>query len=332
MSARRLLALLAAALVTASSEAPVRAHDVFATNVARVFLDETSSHRYVLSIPDPGTPSLTAAPPLLPAACRAAAGVDASASRLPRLEVQCDRELVGGDVLVFPWRLSGVVAIATWRDGTTVSAFFPAAPEGVRVPLSALRAGSGPSIGLARRYLILGIEHIVFGLDHLLFVLGLLVIVRAAGPLLKTITAFTVAHSVTLGAAALGFVTVDSGAVEVAIALSIVLLAREIVTGARGASHLVHRRPWLVAFGFGLLHGFGFAGALGEIGLRAADVPLALLFFNAGVELGQLAFVAAVVVAFHVVQTARRLDVRRLQPALGYALGIVATFWLFERL
>ena len=149
---------------------------------------------------------------------------------------------------------------------------------------------------------------------------------------MKTITAFTIAHSITLAAAVMGVVTLDRGPVEAAIALSIVLLAREIVVGYSGHTHLVHRRPWLVAFVFGLLHGLGFAGALGEIGLRSADVPLALLTFNLGVEAGQLAFVVLLVLLNRMVGETLRFRVPRFEPALGYALGGLAMLWLFDRL
>ena len=179
--------------------------------------------------------------------------------------------------------------------------------------------------------LVLGSEHILGGIDHLLFVAGLLLLAVGLWPLVKTITSFTVAHSITLGAAVLGIVPVARAPVEAAIALSIVLLAREIVVGSRGGVGLVRRRPWVVAFLFGLLHGFGFAGALGEIGLRGADIPLALLSFNVGVEAGQLAFVVALLALR---QATRHLHwhVPRVEPALGYALGAVAMLWFFERL
>jgi hydrogenase/urease accessory protein HupE len=198
--------------------------------------------------------------------------------------------------------------------------------------LGDLLAGAGSGFRLAERYFALGTEHILLGIDHLLFVLGLLLLVRGAGPLVKTITAFTIAHSITLAAAVMGVVTLDRGPVEAAIALSIVLLAREIVVGYSGHTHLVHRRPWLVAFVFGLLHGLGFAGALGEIGLRSADVPLALLTFNLGVEAGQLAFVVLLVLLNRMVGETLRFRVPRFEPALGYALGGLAMLWLFDRL
>ena len=147
---------------------------------------------------------------------------------------------------------------------------------------------------MAGVYLKLGVEHILFGVDHLLFVLALLIITDGTMRLIKTVTAFTVAHSITLTAATLGFVHVPQPPVEATIALSIVFVAAEIVHQRGGREGITARAPWVVAFTFGLLHGFGFAGALSEIGLPQGDIPLALLFFNVGVEVGQLLFIAAV--------------------------------------
>ena len=181
-------------------------------------------------------------------------------------------------------------------------------------------------------YLRLGFEHILLGIDHLLFVLALLILVQDTRKLIVTITAFTVAHSITLAGASLGFLSVPGAPVEACIALSILFVAAEIVHGRKGQPGLTARRPWIVAFAFGLLHGFGFASALHEIGLPRTDIPLALLSFNIGVEIGQLTFIAAV---FAVVALARKIPVAL--PAWGwrvppYAIGAVASFWLIERL
>jgi len=192
-----------------------------------------------------------------------------------------------------------------------------------------------PSLGVAQTavtYLVLGVEHILGGFDHLLFVLGLLLIVRGFKRIAVTITAFTLAHSLTLAAATLGFVHVPGPPVEAAIALSIVFVAAEVVRGLRGAPGLTARAPWLVAFVFGLLHGFGFAGALAEVGLPQKAIPIALLTFNVGVELGQLAFVAAVVA---VAAVCARLPSARLPrwsaSVPPYAIGVIAMFWVAER-
>lgn len=181
-------------------------------------------------------------------------------------------------------------------------------------------------------YLGYGVEHILLGFDHLLFVLALVLIVRGRRALVATITSFTVAHSITLGLAVLGVVHVPGPPVEAAIALSILLLAYEIVRLERGEAGATARRPWVVAFTFGLLHGFGFASALVDVGLPRGDVPLALLAFNIGVEAGQLAFVAVVLGGLAALPRA----VARLRaPALALtttAIGGVAAFWLIERM
>lgn len=179
-----------------------------------------------------------------------------------------------------------------------------------------------------------GIEHILYGFDHLLFVLALILIVRRRRVLLATITAFTAAHSITLALATLGIVHVPGPPVEAAIALSILLLAVEIVNLERGNVGFTARWPWVVAFSFGLLHGFGFASALSDLGLPQGDVPLALFSFNVGVEAGQLAFVATVL---GLGAATRRLRVashlrRHAVGVAPYAIGTLATFWLFDRL
>jgi len=193
---------------------------------------------------------------------------------------------------------------------------------------------------VAATYLRLGIEHILFGFDHLLFVLVLVILIGDWRRVALTVTAFTIAHSITLAAATLGLVNVPRPPVEAAIALSIVLIAVEVVNARRGKPSVAARWPWLVAFCFGLLHGFGFAGALAEVGLPHHAIPVALLFFNLGVEIGQLVFVAAILTAAGLF---RRAIALRLEPALvqrtvsrldvtaAYAIGAVAAYWLMER-
>src|SRR4029453_6058164 len=178
-----------------------------------------------------------------------------------------------------------------------------------------------------------GISHILGGYDHLLFVFALLLIVRNTRVLVWTITAFTLAHSITLALATLGLVRVPGAPIEAAIAFSILLLASEIIRLRRGEPSLTARWPWVVAFCFGLLHGFGFAGALSEIGLPKGDIPLALFAFNVGVELGQLAFIEAVL---GTLWAARRFSnlrgvERRVTTAAPYAIGCLASFWFVER-
>lgn len=192
----------------------------------------------------------------------------------------------------------------------------------------------GASTSAAERaasYLRVGIEHILFGADHLLFVLGLLLIVRDRWMLLKTITSFTVAHSLTLTIATLGYANAPVQPVEAAIALSILFLGPEIVRERRGETSLTIRHPWVVAFAFGLLHGFGFASGLKAMGLPKGEIPVALLLFNVGVELGQLAYVFLVLA---IVWSFRKLGIRwpRWAAALpGYAVGTAGAFWAIQR-
>ncbi len=185
---------------------------------------------------------------------------------------------------------------------------------------------------VAASYWKIGTIHILEGFDHLLFVLALILIVPGWWMLLKTITAFTVAHSITLALATLGLVTMPGPPTEAVIALSILFLAVEIVHSREGKITLTERVPWLVALSFGLVHGLGFAGALSEVGLPDKDIPLALLMFNVGVETGQLMFVAIVVA---IREALRRLPLR--WPAeswrvVPYAIGGIASFWVIERI
>ena len=249
-----------------------------------------------------------------------------------RWTVKCANGLTGGTI-----RIDGLTATATdvlvrleRLDGTTqVTRLTPSAT-------SFIVEAAPSATQVARTYLILGVEHILGGIDHLLFVLALLILVKGTRRLIWTVTAFTVAHSLTLAGATLGFVHVPGPPVEAAIALSIAFVAAEIVHSRHGRVGLTERFPWIVAFTFGLLHGFGFASALNEIGLPQSAIPVALLFFNVGVEIGQLLFVAAVFVVIALArQFTRRLGMS--QPAWAwrvppYAIGSVAAFWIIQRI
>ena len=181
-------------------------------------------------------------------------------------------------------------------------------------------------------YILLGIEHILIGIDHLLFVLGLLLLVKGIKPLIQTITAFTLAHSITLGAATFDLLSVPQAPVEAVIALSIVFLAREYIAEKEGKESLTAQYPWIVAFTFGLLHGFGFAGALSEIGFPQKEVPLALLTFNIGVELGQLIFIGIVGLLWMILKKINGPQPNWSWKVLPYSMGIIASFWLVERI
>ena len=180
-------------------------------------------------------------------------------------------------------------------------------------------------------YFVLGIEHILSGIDHVFFVIGLILLVPSLWRLLGALTAFTVAHSITLGAAAMGFAGLPQGAVEVVIALSILVVGYEVVRASRGRTGLTYAMPWAVAFGFGLLHGFGFAGALAEIGLPHDAKVGALLLFNLGVETGQLMIVAVAVPLARWIATRAAPLRRRFQVSAGYSLGAAAAFWMIQR-
>lgn len=181
-------------------------------------------------------------------------------------------------------------------------------------------------------YFTLGVEHILTGFDHLSFVLGLVLLVQGGLRLLKTITAFTVAHSITLAAAALGYVNVSAPVIESLVALSIVFVAVELARFYRGQVGLTARNPWLIAFSFGLLHGFAFAGSLADIGLPPHNIPGALLLFNLGVETGQLLFVAAVIAVIRAAQWLPWNPARYGRWAATYGIGALASFWMIERI
>ena len=200
---------------------------------------------------------------------------------------------------------------------------------------------SPSTLDVIQSYTLLGIEHILGGIDHLAFVLALLLIVKGARRTIATITAFTVAHSISLAGATLGFVSIPGPPVEATIALSIVFVAAEIIHGRRGNPGLTERSPWLVAFIFGLLHGFGFAGALAEVGLPGSSIPMALFCFNVGVEIGQLLFIACVFAFFAVARAiaARVASLRPNRPLRilaeaipPYVIGSFAAFWLIQRI
>jgi hydrogenase/urease accessory protein HupE len=215
---------------------------------------------------------------------------------------------------------------AEFLDGRTIQAIARPSQPWVAI------AGSQSRWEVMGTYVVEGIRHILFGADHLLFVLGLLLIVRSGWMLVKTVTAFTVAHSITLAVATLGYASAPALPLNAAIALSILFLGPEIVRVWRGETSFTIRHPWVVAFAFGLLHGFGFASAMTSAGLPRQELPLALLSFNIGVELGQLGFVALVLA---MERSFRVLEVRWprwVQALPGYTVGTLGAFWTIQRL
>ncbi len=210
-------------------------------------------------------------------------------------------------------------------DGTTqVSRLLPTSPSFIVEP--APRA-----LDVAATYTALGVEHILQGVDHLLFVLGLLILTRGGWKLVKTVTAFTISHSLTLTAATLGWVHVPPPPVEACIALSIMFVAAEILRVRQGEATFTSRNPWLVAFVFGLMHGLGFAGGLSEAGLPESHIPVALLFFSMGVETGHFLFIGAVLAAWWLLRRSPIAPPRWADIVPSYAIGGIAAFWFLDR-
>lgn len=235
--------------------------------------------------------------------------------------------LAGGTVAIegLPASLTDVLARVERDDGTVqVARMLPERPTFVV-------EAAAQATTVAWAYTVLGVHHILSGVDHLLYILAMLFLVKGWRRVIATMTAFTLTHSLTLSAAALGWVQVSQPPVEACIALSIVFVAREIVETRHGRPGLTVRWPWLVSFTFGLMHGFGFAGALAEAGLPSRAIPVALLFFNVGVEIGQLLFVAGVVAVIAAVSRIPKVWPRWVEAMPAYAIGGVAMFWVFQR-
>jgi hydrogenase/urease accessory protein HupE len=251
-----------------------------------------------------------------------------SNSCLERWTVLCPEGLKGQTISVdgLSSTLTDALVRIAYANGTTeVALLKPDSP-------SLAVAGIQSKLEVATTYFLLGVDHILSGIDHLLFVLALMLLIYDRWTLIKTITAFTLAHSLTLAGASLGYVSLPQKPVEAIIALSIAFVASELVRMRPGERRLSEAYPWVVAFSFGLLHGFGFAGALKEIGLPQIDVPLALLTFNLGVEAGQLLFVGMVLLIFKSTSTLMTMPTSKAHIAAAYLIGTALTFWFMERL
>jgi len=326
---RALLLTLAGALAWALGvAAPVAAHEV---RPGYLELTEVSAGRYEVLWKHPvGGEVNISLTPVFPAECRdAGAGIDREATGaavIMRTVLVCEGGLRGKVLAIdgLATTITDVLVRIHHADGVTETALLrPAAPSAT--------IGGPTGWGRIGAYLRLGVQHILMGIDHLLFVLGLLLIVGDRWMLLKTITSFTLAHSITLGVATLGYASVPVLPLNAVIALSILFLGPEIVRAQRGEGSLTIRHPWVVALAFGLLHGFGFASGLTTLGLPQAEIPVALLLFNVGVEIGQLFFVALILL---LVRSFHTLEVRwprwaELAPA--YAVGGLGAFWTIQR-
>jgi hydrogenase/urease accessory protein HupE len=323
--------LLAALLLTSLSAIQLaQAHEA---RPAYLEIEETAANQYAVRW---RTPVLAGTP--LPVVLRFPPGVHnakaplvqhLSDSILERRWIEAGPEGLAGKRISFPGlelTITDAVVRVQLLDGRSWMAI--ARPSRPWVEIAAARGTWAIVADFVRQ----GIEHILSGPDHLLFVFGLLLIVRTPWMLVRTITAFTIAHSITLSAATLGYVQPPSPPIEAAIALSILFLGAEIVRVYRGGTSFAIRNPWIVAFVFGLLHGFGFASALSAAGLPSADVPLALVSFNVGVELGQLAFVAFVLLLARVLHLLRASWPHPAELVPAYLVGSFGAFWLIQRL
>ena len=317
-------------IATLLSPPPLGAHELLP---ALLQLNETAPGRVEVLWQTPlnqGQPlPLT---PVFPADCSLAAEPRQSLSPrslLVRSALRCRQPLRGRALAIEGLAGSGTEVLLRWREAGgdwRTQVIRPGEPR------ASLAGAAGPAKAPALPvYLGMGVEHILLGPDHLLFVLGLLLIVQGRRKLLKTVTAFTVAHSLTLAAATLGVLHLPAPPLEAAIALSILFLGPEIVRRWRGESSLTIRHPWLVAFLFGLLHGAGLAGGLQQLGLPRGETLQALALFNLGVEVGQLLFIAVVL------SLARLWRRRRLPTPLwlrrlpGYLVGSLGAYWAIER-
>jgi hydrogenase/urease accessory protein HupE len=309
---------------------PASAHQL---RLAYLQLNEIAPDTYdiVWKVPARGDSLRMSLSAQLPAQCSALSepqGAIDGAAHTARWKIHCAGGLSGGRIHIEGLAAASADALVRieYQDDTyQVARLVPDVPEFTVTP-----APGGVQVAVT--YLGLGIEHILLGIDHLLFVFALLLIVTGRRRLVATVTAFTLAHSITLAAATLGLVNIPIAPVEAIIALSIVFVASEILRLQSGHSSLTARAPWLVAFAFGLLHGFGFASALGEIGLPHNRIPVALLFFNLGVEAGQLLFVAGVLVVRRSLRGAIAKGPRWLTRVPPYAIGSVAMFWVIQRI
>jgi hydrogenase/urease accessory protein HupE len=307
----------------------VQAHDI---GISTVTFTEHSNNNYILAVETPASKAFLFQTPSLPENCQLAGNPNGIiGGRSKQFEFVCDTPLTAEHSIILPWARDGIMVTTTWLDGSEVQQLVKSYAGTITIHLNELKAGSGSFKQASKRYTTLGVGHILDGIDHLLFVLGLLLLVRGKWLLVKTITAFTLAHSITLGMATFGLINMPSRPVESVIALSIVLLAVEILRAERGKYGLSYRFPWIIAFGFGLIHGLGFAGALADIGLPQKEIPIALLFFNVGVEVGQLLFVLFFLLVSLVIKQLRFAWPcwSRMIPA--YIIGIVSCYWLIER-
>ena len=308
---------------------PAMAHEV---RPALLQLTEVEADRFAFlwRVPARGERVL-ALEPRMPANCQALGvpELDWDGARAEqRRELLCEGGLADEEIAIEGLqrlRTDVLIRVDYLNGGTETLRATPSSP-------TVTLAGRRDLLQVSRAYLLLGIEHILLGIDHLLFVGALLLLVSGWRRLVGTVTAFTLAHSLTLAGATLGLITAPAALIEALIALSIVFVAAEVIYLHQGKSTLTLNRPWLIAFAFGLLHGFGFAGALSAVGLPPEAVPAALLFFNLGVEAGQLLFITALLLIVRALAMLRGELPNWLRPGMAYGIGTLAAFWTTERI
>ena len=315
--------LFLALLVLFCTALPASAHEV---RPAYLEVTETAPETYAVTWKQPVLDGRRLKlDPVFPEGCdRERERADAAGGTLvQRWEMQCDLSTGHIEIAGLERTLTDAFVRVDRLTGDDLSAVLR--PGALRLDLSS------PTGAPTATYFRIGVEHILFGFDHLLFVLGLVLLVRPR-QLLATVTAFTLAHSLTLAAASLGNITLPGPPVEIVIGMSIALLGAETIYRTRGHETLSQRKPWLIAFGFGLVHGFGFAGALAEIGLPKGAEVLALLLFNLGVEAGQVAFVGAVLLLVFLATRLARLPLAPARIIAAYGIGITGAYWAIERI
>lgn len=309
--------------------ADLHAHQV---NVRRVDIAELGEGCYQLKYyASPGSPEASSRP-LLPGGFEwvgeePAIGLSGTVDVILRAP---SGQLGPGDKLLFPWTRNGIVIHAIWKEHPATRHYFPAGVDGIVVDLGLLSVGSSSIGAAAGRFLPLGMEHILKGSDHLLFLVGVMLLIPSRRALLGAITAFTLAHSLSLALSVFNIIRIPSGSADLFVALSILFLAVEISRKHVGVNGLSVRAPWAVTFGFGLVHGLGFADALKVLGLSTSEIPSALLFFNLGIELGQLAFVAVCLATWWSLGVFQLKPRAKLLPFAALLLGTAAAFWFFE--
>jgi hydrogenase/urease accessory protein HupE len=324
---RRIHVVLACALLVVGARS-ASAHEV---RPGLLELRETSPGTYSLLWKKPaGGESEIQIAPVVPAECELSTAdqqLPTPGAFITRGVLRCDGGIQGKTLAIagLESTVTDVIVRLEMLDGRKWTAIVHPSQPWVQIAASQTR------MAVVGSFIVEGIRHILFGADHMLFVLGLLLIVKDRWMLLKTVTAFTVAHSITLGIATLGYASAPVVPLNAAIALSILFLGPEIVRSWRGETSFTICHPWVVAFAFGLLHGFGFASALTSAGLPRSELPLALLSFNVGVEIGQVSFVALVLL---LERSFRILEIRwpRWAEALpGYTVGSLGAYWTVQR-